>query len=129
MIYFAVPESTVRGLRTQYLSKKNHRKNFDEIPELNYGRRGRPMRLGKYDSVVQKCILELVASGEKPTSFMAVGMISHKKSQITFFGHKHKIKILIKKFDIFHKKFQQTSIWFIFGIKLRIMNQNCIKND
>ena len=72
MIYFAVPESTVRGLRTQYLSKKNHRKNFDEIPELNYGRRGRPMRLGKYDSVVQKCILELVASGEKPTSFMAV---------------------------------------------------------
>ena len=30
------------------------------------------MRLGKYDKIVQKCILELVNSGEKPTSFMAV---------------------------------------------------------
>ena len=28
--------------------------------------------LGKYDSVVQKCIRELVASGEKPTSFLVV---------------------------------------------------------
>ena len=31
-----------------------------------------------------------------------LGMISHKKSQITIFGHKHKIKNFIKKFDIFH---------------------------
>ena len=29
-----------------------------------------------------------------------VGMISHKKSLITIFGHKHKIKNIIKKFDI-----------------------------
>ena len=33
-----------------------------------------------------------------------LGMISHKKSQITIFGHKHKIKNFIKKFDIFHEK-------------------------
>ena len=30
------------------------------------------MRLGKYDPIVQNCIRELVASGEKPTSFLAV---------------------------------------------------------
>ena len=33
-----------------------------------------------------------------------LGMISHKKSLITIFGHKHEIKNFIKKFDIFHKK-------------------------
>ena len=32
-----------------------------------------------------------------------IGMISHKKSQITIFGHKHEIKNFIKKFDIFHE--------------------------
>jgi len=31
-----------------------------------------------------------------------LGMISHKKSLITIFGHKHKIKNFIKKFGIFH---------------------------
>ena len=31
-----------------------------------------------------------------------LGMISHKKSLITIFGQKHKIKNFIKKFDIFH---------------------------
>ena len=67
-----MPESTVRGLRTRYISKKCQKNFDDEVPELNYGRRGRPMRLGKYDKIVQKCILELVNSGEKPTSFMAV---------------------------------------------------------
>ena len=33
-----------------------------------------------------------------------LGMISHKKSQITIFGHKHKIKNFVKKFDFFHKE-------------------------
>ena len=33
-----------------------------------------------------------------------LGMISHKMSLITSFGHKHKIKNFIKKFDIFHDK-------------------------
>ena len=41
---------------------------------------------------------------------LKLGMISHKMSLITIFGHKHKIKNIIKKFDIFHKKFQQPSI-------------------
>ena len=31
-----------------------------------------------------------------------LGMISHKKSLITIFGHKHKIKNFIKKIGIFH---------------------------
>ena len=37
-----------------------------------------------------------------------LGMISHKKSLITIFGHKKKIKNFIKKFDIFHEKFQRS---------------------
>ena len=44
-----------------------------------------------------------------------VGMISHKKSLITIFGHKYKIKNFIKKFDIFHKK---ISTAFDFGLYL-----------
>ena len=33
---------------------------------------------------------------------VCVGMFSHKKSLITIFGHKHKIKNFIKKLEIFH---------------------------
>ena len=33
-----------------------------------------------------------------------LGMISHKKSLITIFGHKHEIKNFMKKFDVFHEK-------------------------
>ena len=33
-----------------------------------------------------------------------LGMISHKKSLITIFGHKHKILNFIKKFVIFYLK-------------------------
>ena len=32
----------------------------------------------------------------------SLGMISHKESLITIFGHKHEIKNFIEKFDIFH---------------------------
>ena len=39
-----------------------------------------------------------------------LGMISHKKSLITIFGHKHKIKKFHQKSDIFHKKFRPPSI-------------------
>ena len=35
-------------------------------------------------------------------SSKTLGMISHKKSLITIFGHKHKIKNFIKNFDNFH---------------------------
>lgn len=68
-----VPESTVRGLRDRLLAKKRQKRGGEEdLSQLNHGRRGRPMRLGKYDPIVQKCIFELVASGEKPSSFMVV---------------------------------------------------------
>ena len=61
---------------------------------------------------------ELSASDEKRFQMLRIkaerellGMISHKKSLITIFGHKHKIKNFIKNFDIFHKKnFKQPSI-------------------
>ena len=46
-----------------------------------------------------------------------VGMISHKMSLITIFGHKHEIKNFIKKFDIFFmKNFQQP---LDFGLYLK----------
>ena len=61
---------------------------------------------------------------------LEVGKISHKKSLITIFGHKHEIKNFIKKFDIFHEKISTAfGFWFIFGIKLLILKQNYIKND
>ena len=49
-------------------------------------------------------------SSAKYVTNALLGMISHKKSQITIFGLKHKIKNFIKKFDISHKKNQQLSI-------------------
>ena len=59
---------------------------------------------------------------------LLIGMISHKKLLITVFGHKHKIKNFIKKFDIFHGKISKAfGFWFIFGIKLLILKQNHIK--
>ena len=62
--------------------------------------------------------------GSKVT--MGLGMISHKKSLITIFGHKHKIKNFIKNFDIFHEKISTTilvHIWY------QILKQNCLKNE
>ena len=52
-----------------------------------------------------------------------LGMISHKKSLKTIFGHKHKITNFIKKFYIFHEKILTAfGFWFIFEIKLLILN-------
>ena len=51
-----------------------------------------------------------------------LGMISHKKSLITSFGHKKEIKNFIKKFDSFHEKILTAfGFWFIFEIKLLIL--------
>ena len=50
------------------------------------------------------------------------GMVSHKMSLITIFGHKHKIKNFIKKFDIFHENISiAVGFWSIFGIKFLIL--------
>ena len=62
-----VPESTVRGLRDKYLRE---RKKITD--KMSLGPRGRPKRLGKYDSIVQTCIREIAASGERPTAFLAI---------------------------------------------------------
>ena len=59
-----------------------------------------------------------------------LGMISHKKSLITIFGHKHKIKNVIIKFVIFHEKISMAfGFWSIFGIKFQILMQKYLKND
>lgn len=63
-----VPESTARGLREKYLKKKK----FCQVTSLGYSQRGRPLRLGKYDEVVQDCLRDLVRSGEKVSSFLAI---------------------------------------------------------
>ena len=46
--------------------------------------------------------IALLVTGEL---FEFLGMISHKKSLITIFGHNHGIKNFIKKFNIFHENF------------------------
>ena len=54
------------------------------------------------------CRLEVLPDNHRvlrsDASIHDLGMISHKKSLITIFGHKHKIKNFITKFDIFHEK-------------------------
>lgn len=71
-----VPESTVRGLRDKYLLKREHCGSSScgdkEVTCLGYAPRGRPMRLGKYDEVVQECIQELIKAGEPVSSFLAI---------------------------------------------------------
>jgi len=71
-----VPESTIRGLRDKYLLKREHcggsSDGDKEVTCLGYAPRGRPMRLGKYDEVVQECIRELIKAGEPVSSFLAI---------------------------------------------------------
>lgn len=60
----------MRGLRDRYLAQLNK----GESAELNSnsGPRGRPLRLGRYDSVVQECLRELKRSGERVNAFVAI---------------------------------------------------------
>ena len=47
-------------------------------------------------------IQALDAIFEQSEFIQGLGMISHKQSLKTIFGHKHKIKNFTKKFDTFH---------------------------
>ncbi len=69
-----LPESTVRGLRAKFLRRCEEGGDpSEDLSELDYSRRGRPMRLGQYDSLVRDCINKLVTtSSEKVSSFMAI---------------------------------------------------------
>nr|CAD7259778.1 unnamed protein product [Timema shepardi] len=71
-----VAESTIRGLRDKYLlmcgDLSNGSSKVKEVTSLDYNQRGRPMRLGKYDQVVQDCIHELSKTGEKLSSFLVI---------------------------------------------------------
>ena len=44
----------------------------DDTPVLDYGARGRPMRLGRYDAVVRAAIDKLLQEGEKVSSFLVI---------------------------------------------------------
>ena len=71
---------------------------------------------GMYQAFMME--VDRLKSEESVKDSSDLGMISHKKSIITIFGHKHKIKNFIKEFDIFHEKFlKDFEFWFIFGIK------------
>jgi hypothetical protein len=82
-----LPESTVRGLRAKFHRRceEGELDPNDDISELDYSRRGRPMRLGQYDSVVRDCIQKLVdTSGEKVSSFMAIATAKQVKHLFWF---------------------------------------------
>ncbi|XP_049814821.1 uncharacterized protein LOC126262313 [Schistocerca nitens] len=72
-----IPSSTMRTLRDKYLLKREHC-TFDqkvlnkEVTSLGYGQRGRPMRLGKYDEEVRRCIQEIVKTGEPVSSYLVI---------------------------------------------------------
>ncbi|XP_049787452.1 uncharacterized protein LOC126190886 isoform X3 [Schistocerca cancellata] len=72
-----IPSSTMRTLRDKYLLKCEHC-TFDqkvlnkEVTSLGYGQRGRPMRLGKYDEEVRRCIQEIVKTGEPVSSYLVI---------------------------------------------------------
>ena len=57
----------------------------------------------------ESLIVPYEMEGEIEDLQLSLGMISHKKSLITIFGHKHKIKNFIKNFDIFHEKISTAS--------------------
>ena len=68
-----LPESTVRNLRDKYLLRSCARDgSSSSVDQMDHGPRGRPIILGKYDDVVKSCILELVESGEKVSSFLVI---------------------------------------------------------
>ncbi|XP_043198607.1 uncharacterized protein LOC122368585 [Amphibalanus amphitrite] len=68
-----LPESTIRGLKEKYVVKLRRTGDTPErVTALGFAQRGRPIRLGRYDRVVQDCIRELVTQGEKVSSFLCI---------------------------------------------------------
>ncbi|XP_073988242.1 uncharacterized protein isoform X2 [Rhodnius prolixus] len=63
-----LPESTARGIKEKYLRKLK----YSEVTSLGYSPRGRVPRLGKYDEMVQDCLKELIKTGERASSFLAI---------------------------------------------------------
>ncbi|XP_040576331.1 uncharacterized protein [Lepeophtheirus salmonis] len=64
-----LPRSTIRFLRDKFKSMDD---DNEDMTQLDFGPRGRPTRLGCYDSILQKCIIDLAKSGEKLTSFLVI---------------------------------------------------------
>ena len=85
------------------LLTKDNREATNHLNKLLYDKIGMALKShSSYPDLVESVRHEMTL----------LGMISHKKS---IFGHKHKIKNFIKKFDIFHKK---ISTAFDFGLYL-----------
>lgn len=60
---FELPESTVRGMKKAYLDELKTKKNPTEITELEHKLRGKPLKLGSFDRIVQDYIRKLSESG------------------------------------------------------------------
>ena len=88
---------------------RNHIEDIATILESRHPNHYMVFNLTERSYNVQKFATGLVSqpgwSTQKPTAFKTVlGMISHKMSLITIFGHKHFRQKFHQKFDIFHEK-------------------------
>ena len=77
-----LPESTIRGIKKRPTDVK----------------RGRKMALGNYDLVVRDCVVDLIKSGEKLTSFLAIAtakqvLMKHDPSLLEEFGGSVKLNL------------------------------------
>ena len=77
--------------------------------------------------ILDKILLKgrvLIKPITKPKKPFPLGMVSHKISLITIFGHKHFRRNFLHKFDIFQEKnYNSLWFWFIFGIKFQIWSK------
>lgn len=88
-----IPESTVRCLRDKY----NKQMEEEATGGFSIGPRGRPLRLGKYDSDVIECLRELKRSGEKVNAFVAIAtarQVSYKCTLFCNFDSSLKLRLM-----------------------------------
>ncbi|XP_059475460.1 uncharacterized protein LOC132196677 [Neocloeon triangulifer] len=65
--------NTVRAMKKRMENKKSHIEMLQEhLETLGGSPRGRPVKLGKHEDAVVKCLKELAERGEKMTSYMAL---------------------------------------------------------
>ena len=91
-----------------------------------------PLQMACIDDTVDDTVdyIGVVKLLAKQTHLQSLGMVLHKMSLITIFGHKLRIKNFIKKFDIFQEKISTAfGFWVILGIKFLILKQKYFKND
>ena len=86
LIYFffrlKAQQGTATSLRDPLDTDANE--NDPDGVVLDYGARGRPVRLGRYDAVVRAAIKKLLGEGEKVSSFLCIAVakqVGRKRSK------------------------------------------------